>query len=158
MCYSSWTKRKAYFMFMMVTHLNVLITWILVSQFLDTWIKLNYMSWAYGYECREQYREEETSWKTILNSCKDKHQFKAVCVAGNIQHFYKLELTLSNKKMRSTSLSLVSNIFEVTIKHYIMTVAKGKKESSSRQQQSNAVGIRPHYFPAIFCLVHYAVH
>lgn len=144
---------------MTVTHLNVLITWILVSQFLDTWIKLNYMSWAYRYECREQYREEETSWKTILNSCKDKHQFKAVCVAGNIQHFYKLELTLSNKKKEEH--------ITITCEQYLWSdyqalhndcVAKGKKESSSTRQQSNAVGIRPHYFPAIFCLVHYAVH
>lgn len=93
--------------------------------------------------------------KPIPNSCKDKHRFKAVCVAGNSQHFYKVELNLSNRKMKTTSLTcehFIWSDYQALHKGY---VAKGKKEASSSKQQSQAVRIRPHYFAAIFCLVHY---
>lgn len=45
----------------------------------------------------ESHREKKRKRQKITpNSCKDKHRFKAVCVAGNIQQFYKVELNLSN--------------------------------------------------------------
>lgn len=44
----------------------------------------------------ENHREKKKRMrqKTIPKGCKDKHRFKAVCVAGNIQQFYMVELNL----------------------------------------------------------------
>lgn len=158
MCYFYWTKRKVYFTFMIVSHLNVLIIWILVTQFLDTWLKFNCMSWVYGYVYREQQREKMRQ-KMILYSCKDKTDLRRFVLLV-IFNPYKLELRLSNKKMRKPSLIITCEKFLWSDYQTLHKdcVAKGKKESSSAKQQSSAVRIRPHYFPAIFCPFHYAVH
>lgn len=128
MCYCYWTKKKAYFIFMILTHLNFLIIWILVSQFLGTWIKSSFMSQVYWHVHRKQERGRDGK---IQDSGKDKHRFKAVCVALNVQHFSKLELRLSNQKMRSTSLTIICKQFLWSDFQPLHKdcVGKGKKES-----------------------------
>lgn len=90
--------------------------------------------------------------KTIPNSCKNKHRFQVVHVAGNSQQFYKVEHNLSNKNMNITSLAIIYEQFLWSDYQRLHEdyVAKGKKEFSSPKWQSHAVRIRPYYVPAIF--------
>lgn len=104
---------------------------------------------------REKKRDRKRYW-TVAKISTDLKRFVLLVIFNP----YKLELRLSNKKMRKPSLTITCEKIlwsDYQILHKDC-VAKGKKESSSAKQQSRAVRIRPHYFPAIFCPFHYAVH